>query len=165
MRLISYLLVLFAISAAIAQAPNPNAPYVLTVSAPSARVVVGEPVKVQVTLENSSHGDLIIMKSRASGMGELSYDVEVVTSTGAPVPLTPYGRALHGEPTSPPVVIRNSPHALTLKSHEKAVDTILLSKIYDLTPGDYIVRVQKAQSTESEAKVLSNTLRLTILPD
>jgi len=165
MRSISCVLVLVAASAALAQAPSPNVPYMLTISAPSARVVVGEPVWIQVTLENTSDSDVTIVKSRASELGELTYDVDVVTTNGARVQLTPYGRALHGEPATPPIVIQNSPHAFTLKPHQKFADTILLSKIYELTPGDYIVRVHKAQRPESGGKLFSNTLRLTILPN
>jgi hypothetical protein len=141
-------------------------PYGLIISARTASTVVGSPVEVQVTLENTSPEDLTLVKSGAQRSGELTYDVEVITASGSPAVLTPYGRALHGQPTNPPIVIRNSPREVTLKPHEKVVDTILLNKIYDLTPGSYIVRVRKSPENSPEAKIiLSNTLKLTILPE
>jgi hypothetical protein len=135
---------------------------VLTISAPETSIVVGKPVEVQVTIENSSGTDLSILKSRASQSGELTYDVAVVAATGAPVTLTPYGRALHGLPTDPPILIRGSDYTPTLKPHEKIVDTILLNKIHELTPGRYIVRVRKLTKSKAD-NVVSNTLQLTIL--
>jgi hypothetical protein len=165
MRFTSYILVLFAISAAFAQAPNSNVPYLLTISVPNATTTVGTPVEVQVALENISQKDLAIVKSRASERGELTYNLEVVTTTGVPVELTPYGRALHGLPNTPPIVIQDSPHSRTLKPHEKVVDTVLLSKIYNLTPGSYIVRAKKNPRHNPEANIMSNSLRLTVLPN
>ena len=161
MRLVMCVLVLFAISGALAQAPNPNVPYVLTISAPNTSIVVGEPVEVQVRFENVSQKASRIVKSGASEMGELTYDVEVVTTTGASVPLTPYGRALHGLPNTPPILIRNSPREVTLKPHQKVVDTVRLEKIYQLNPGSYLVRVRKTSMTDDpEPDIVSNTLRL-----
>jgi hypothetical protein len=128
-------------------------------------VTVGEPVEIQVALENTSLDDMAVAKSRAPKTGELDFDVDVVSATGDPVPLTRYGRALHGERTNPIVLIHRSPKLVTVKPSEKLVETVLLTKIYELTPGDYIVSVAPNEmSVGSAPKILSNALRLTILP-
>ena len=164
MRFRTILLTLFTISAAFAQAPSATTPYSLTISAPITTTTAGKPVELQITLENTSHQELTIVKSRATTLGELTYDIAVVTTAGGPVVLTPYGRALHGQSTNPPIVIRSSPREVTLKPHEKVVDTVLLNKIYDLTPGSYIVRVRKVQATNDPGpNIVSNTVQLTIL--
>ncbi|MBV9181792.1 MAG: hypothetical protein JO356_10810 [Acidobacteria bacterium] len=155
-RFASWPFMLVALAALLAQAP-PSSPYSLTISARTG-AAVGTAVTVQITLENISPGDVTFVKSRA----ELSYDVAVVTALGAPVMLTPYGRSLHGQPTTPPIMIRDSPHEVTLKPHQKIVDTIALNKIYQLAPGDYIVQVHKRQLNNAVPNVASNPLKLTI---
>ena len=143
-----------------------NAQYTITLSEPTGAIVVGDPVKVQVTLENVSKENLTIVKDRASEWGEKTYEVAVVTTTGASVALTPYGRALNHLFTMPPIPIRGSPYEVALKPQEKVVDTILLSKIYDFTPGTYIVRVRKETIPNTpEPAIVSNILRLTIAPN
>src|SRR5436305_4905877 len=145
MRFASFSFVIFAFSIALAHSPTAAQPYSLSVSATSPKAVMGTPVKIAVTLENTSAEDFALAKSKATERGELTYDVAVVTGTGAAVPLTEYGKALHGEPTTDLIIIRSSVEERTLKPHEKIVDTIVLNKIFQLTPGDYIVRVQNKQ--------------------
>ncbi len=54
----------------------------------------------------------------------------------------------------------NNRHALMLAPHEKVVDTILLSRTYELNCRSYIVQVGSLASPKSEFTV-SNILRLT----
>ena len=98
--------VLLASWAALAQTPIVRPRYVLIISVPKTTVLVGTPIEVLVTLENISGEDLTILKSRATESGELTYDVTVINMSGAPVVMTPYGRALHGKQTVPPIIIK-----------------------------------------------------------
>lgn len=156
--------ILLVLSATFAQAPQSRTPYVLMISTPSATVAVGSPVTIQVVVKNISQGDVNILKSRASTRGELTYDVAVVTAAGGPVPLTQYGRALHGQATTPPIMIQRRPYGETLKPNQSVVDTINLSRIYQLSPGSYIVQVSETESMKPGTKIASNALKLTIVP-
>lgn len=152
------------LSTTFAQAPQSPSPYLLTISVPTIAASAGTPITIQVAVKNNSQGDVTVLKSRASTRGELSYDVTVVTARGGPVPLTPYGRALHGQATTPPIMIQRKPYAATLKPGETIVDTIDLSRIYQLTPGSYIVQVSETESMKSGPKITSNILKLAIAP-
>jgi hypothetical protein len=157
---ISFLLL---VSMSIAQQPA-KVPIAVTLSAPQSEYAVGQPIKIDITVQNTSDKEISVAQSNATGKAELSYEIDVLDSRGRRVPYLRYGKQLHGE--DPTGAIFDSQKIHHLQPHEVLSDSAVLNTIYNLSsPGQYLVQVKKKKfpGVEPDKPVASNPIKITIV--
>jgi hypothetical protein len=138
----------------------------LTVSVAKDGVKVGAEVRLRILLTNLTNHQITLGRLNHPDGLENEYSFDVRDSQGRSVPLTRYGRAVHGTPDE-----GDERHdcgdcsgvTQDLEPHEKITDEIAVSKIYELTrAGKYTIQVSRPQGDNSHAIVKSNTITVTI---
>jgi len=141
-------------------------PFKISISSPDTQVHLGNTIRIKIVLENTSDKEIEVPESVSTHNGELSYVISVVSATGAAVPLTEYGKALHGLPTRTFVVIRDSQKPHFLQPHETLIAEATLDKIYKFaSPGKFFVQAEKDVNPDvaNGSVVKSNILTLTVV--
>jgi hypothetical protein len=128
----------------------------LTISLAPGTVKPGAEVKLTVVLTNPTDHVVYIGRLWTLGGAELEYNFDVRDTQGNRVPLTRYGRALHGTPDKGDD--RNdcgdcSEVGVWIQPHEKVADEVVISKIYELSkPGKYTI-----QASGTEPRLVGNS--------
>lgn len=155
-------LLLLLVTMSVAQNPA-TAPISVALSTPRSEYVVGQPIKIDIVLRNTSDKEIAVAQSNAIGKAGLSYEIDVLDDTGKRVPYSRYGKRLHGE--DPRGAIFDSQKIYYLQPEQTLSDSAVLNTIYDLSsPGQYVIQVAKKPfpSVEPEEPVASNAIKITI---
>ena len=152
--------ILFLVDNAQAQQP-PSPTFSITLHAAQATVRVGAPVRMTITLTNTSKSVIVVAQDK-SRKGDFTYAVAVRDAERKEAPWTDYHRALKGESTATPMVVVSGVMPQSLESGQSMVDRLEINDLYDLRiPGKYTIQVERADSA-SKSLVKSNLVTLTI---
>ena len=165
MRVLAVLFLLL-VSASVAQ-NSTKAPVSITLSSPHSEYVVGQPIEIDIVLENISNNEISVAKSNARGKAELSYEIDVLDGTGRRAPYLRWGKILHGQDPGDGRfgVVSDSQQTHQLQPKATLSDSAVLNTIYDLSsPGQYVIQVTKKlfPGTEPSQPVSSNAIKITI---
>jgi hypothetical protein len=138
---------------------GPIIPLSINIHAAQTEFTVGEPIVLDVTLENTSTEPIrVIYSNSPNGDAELTYKVEVLKVDGSHAPRTKYGRALRGENEGGGAF--NSFTKRIVKPQEQIVDRIALTKVYNFAqPGEYTVILEKEYNNTI---VTSNAIKIKV---
>ena len=160
-------LVLTSTCAAQCSQPTPGAKSVLALAASPVRhkVKSGSPVLLKVSMMNVSRHDVSVWTD--AGDGENQYEVDVRDQKRRLPADTEYGKKRNGHVHLETLRFQDllgSGACVPLKRGKSIDYEVDVSKLYHLeAPGKYYIRLQKADP-ESAALVMSNTVRVTVLP-
>lgn len=130
----------------------------ITISTPTPRVRLGQPIALSVQLKNQSGRKLEASRVVGEGQAELDYHVDLLDATRRAVPRTDYGAAANAGHID--IV---SQVAVQIRPHQTVTQHTDLAKIFKITqPGTYTVRVGREWPPKSGKMEWSNTLTLTI---
>lgn len=160
-------LFLLPVSASVAQ-NSTKAPVSITLSTPHSQYVVGQPIEIDIVLENTSDKQISVAQSRSRGKAELSYEIDVLDGAGRRTPYLRYGKVLHGLDTGDGRfgVVSDSQQIHHLQPKATLSDSAVLNTVYDLSsPGEYVIQVTKKTlpGTEPDKPVASNAIKITLV--
>ena len=159
--LISFFLLLATSSA---QTPGASSPsFTITISAAQSSVKIGSPAIIHIVLKNTSSAELRVPQVMHPGPeGELNYRIETSRTDGTNVPDTKLGRqAKNGRPYTS----GSSMLVKFLSPGDEITENADLNRVVEITtPGDYRVRVERADPRYSGMHVKSNSIVVHITP-
>jgi hypothetical protein len=127
-------------------------------------VKAGSPYKVRIGLRNISEEDIVIQKE-SEGKAEFDYSVEVIhypkPDQLVRLPQTEYGKSLSDRKLSMPVTLWKS---VTLHPQKVLTDEIVVSDLFDLQPGEYLISVSRRDELSSWNRIGSNSFLVTVVP-
>jgi len=120
---------------------------------------MGEPVKIQITLTNTSSREIGILRSAA----EFDYAIEVRNARGKLVPMTPSFQEKN-KPGS--VRVFSSNVLYPLKPGDTLTDEVVVTDLYQMAnAGKYSVVITRELPEDlGKGTVRSNTLAVTVVP-
>jgi len=149
--LVSVLFALAYLSASAATADSAHSAFLMVISVPQASAKLGEDLKVEVSLTNTSDHDILY---DANGH-ELPFGLEVRDRTDRTVLRTPQGLGA--------LAFEGRVFAVPIHSGESIHRERLLNKDFELSkPGTY--KVQAIRLANKTSAVKSNIVEITILP-
>jgi hypothetical protein len=152
--------ILFLVDNAQAQHP-PSPTFSITLHAAQSTMRVGDPVRMTITLTNTSKSAIVIAQDK-SRKGDFTYAIAVRDAEQKEAPWTDYHRALRGESTTTPMVVISGVGPQSLEPGKSTVDSLDINDLYDLRmPGKYTIQVERADSAGKNL-VKSNRVTLTI---
>jgi hypothetical protein len=162
-RLLLLLFVLLTTSSAQTPKPSGPPPFRITISSVQPSSKLGEPVWIHIVLKNITKEMLPVpeIQSPASSLGELNYNIEVLDNDGAPVPITKLGREIMGGPRfgSGEYLLKH------LEPGDEIGENADLKRVAEISaPGDYSVRVKRADPRYGNLHIKSNTIVVHITP-
>jgi len=109
-------------------------------------VKVGAPVKVDITLTNTSKSVIVVAQDK-SRKGDFTYAITVRDAEQKEAPRSDYHRALSGENTTTPMIVVSGVMPHSLEPGKSMVDTLEINDLYDLrVPGKYTIQVERFDS-------------------
>jgi hypothetical protein len=139
-------------------AQDVGAPLSINISTPTNIVKAGSEIRLDIVLKNTSRHDVRVVRSK--GDAELDYEIDIRDQKGKPTMETPYGRKIHGK-DSDATAKTGSWISGTLKPDQEFEQCIVLNKVYDLSPGTYVIQLQR-RDLASKGVVKSNKIVLTV---
>jgi hypothetical protein len=146
-----------------AQSPSTGGPpFTITATAVQPNVKIGERATIHIVLKSLSQEQLVLPETRHEGaQGELNYRIVVFKTNGTLVPDTELGwRIKNGQPlSSKSVMIRY------LNFGDEVTEDADLNSVAKITsPGDYLVRVERADNLYSDLHIQSNLIVFHVTP-
>lgn len=160
----SSLLLPILLTASMAQKPNPSdsPPFKVTISSVQPSTKLGQPVWIHIILKNTSSEVLPVPELLTGGFqGELNYNIEVLNLVGKPVPDRRRGQEIKNG--------MRAPHGEYILKHvgpgDEIVETADLNTVAEIpAPGDYLVRVERADPRYLKLHIKSNSIVIHITP-
>lgn len=131
----------------------------IIITSQSATYVSGQPVRIQVSLRNTTDRGFTIIQSVGGGSGEQYYSVSVIGPDGKPAALTAYGAVvLKHIPVAGSRIMRTVKPGGTAKA-----EYVTVSRLFDMTaPGTYVVQVSRPSPSDSAVILKSNRLAIEV---
>ena len=156
---------LLLVSSACVWAQSPSAggpPFTITVTAVQPSVRLGDRAMIHIVLKSLSREQLPLPEARYPGtQGELNYKIIVFHTNGTLVPDTELGwRVKNGQPLSSEKVMTRY-----INFGDVVAEDADLNSVAKITaPGDYSVRVERADSLYSDRHIESNLIVIHVAP-
>ena len=125
-------------------------------------------IRVTVTMTNISNHEIFYWRENADDPSGFEYKIDILKGPSPKSTDTKFGRYFKGreDPAqlTPDTPLNGSGGWRTLKAGDKIIDTVNISKMYDLSQaGSYEIQLRRFDE-ESKAFVKSNTITITITP-
>lgn len=135
----------------------------VTLAALKNTVRLGSPIKVRVTVTNTSGKNVALARSLGDEEAEFNFDFRVIDSRGKKAIESEHRKQVKGEGSS---AVTHSNQIVPLRPGEAITEMTDISKLYDLGhSGVYKIRVNRTLPAElGGGTVLSNQIRITIVP-
>lgn len=160
-------LILVTASASTAFAQGTPTSYSVTITTPQTVVKVGSKINIDILLTNTSNQEIIVTADNGA-RGEFEYTIFVSDRYGHEPHETKYLRAVRGKDSGDPgdttsLVVVHSSGLRQVKPGGILKSSIDLTKLYDLPPGRYTIRVEDIEQA-SQTHIKSNALTVTVTP-